>query len=42
MSRLRFTIAQLMAVVLIVAFGFAALRSADKLSASATYALAIH
>ncbi len=41
MTRLRFTLAQLMAVVLLVGFGFAALRNADEFWASATYTLAI-
>jgi hypothetical protein len=41
MSRLRFTLAQLMAIVLAVAFGFAALRNADHFWADATYTLAI-
>jgi hypothetical protein len=41
MNRLRFTIAGLMAIVLFVAIGFAALRNADELWASATYTLAI-
>jgi hypothetical protein len=41
MSRLRFTLAQLMAVVLFFAFGFAALRNADDDWASATYTLAV-
>jgi hypothetical protein len=41
MTRLRFTLAQLMAIVLSVGFGFAALRNADLFWASATYTLAI-
>jgi hypothetical protein len=41
MNRLRFTLAQLMAVVLLVGFGFAALRNADEFWASAIYTLAI-
>jgi hypothetical protein len=41
MSRLRFTLAQLMAVVLLIGFGFAALRNANGLWASATFSLAI-
>jgi hypothetical protein len=41
MKRLRFTLAQLMAVVLYVGFGFAALRNADELWASLTFTLAI-
>jgi hypothetical protein len=41
MSRLRFTLAQLMAVVLYFGFGFAALRNADDFWASATFTLAI-
>jgi hypothetical protein len=41
MTRLRFTIAQSMIVVLLVGFGFAALRNADDFWASATYTLAI-
>jgi hypothetical protein len=41
MSRLRFTIAQMMAVVLLVGFGFAALHNANGVWASATYTLAI-
>jgi hypothetical protein len=40
MTRLRFTLAQLMAIVLYVGFGFAALRNADEVWASATYTLA--
>jgi hypothetical protein len=41
MTRLRFSIAQLMAVVILVAFGFAALRNANALWAGATFSLAI-
>jgi hypothetical protein len=41
MKWLRFTIAQSMAMVLYVGFGFAALRNADDLWASATFTLAI-
>jgi hypothetical protein len=41
MSRLRFTLAQLMAVVLLIGFGFAALRNANGLWASASFNLAI-
>jgi hypothetical protein len=41
MNRLRFTIAGLMAIVLYVGFGFAALRNADAFWASATFSLAI-
>jgi hypothetical protein len=41
MSRHLFTLAQLMAVVLFVGFGFAALRNADAFWASATLTLAI-
>ena len=40
MTRHRFTLAQLMAIVLSVGFGFAALRNANELWASATYTLA--
>jgi hypothetical protein len=40
MTRPRLTIAQAMAVVLYVGFGFAALRNADEWWASATYTLA--
>lgn len=40
MTRLRFSIAQLMAVVLFVGFGFAAWRNADENWASAAYTLA--
>ena len=41
MTRPRFTLAQLMAVVLLVGFGFAALRNANPSWASATFSLAI-
>jgi hypothetical protein len=41
MTRLRFSIAQLMAVVVLVAFGFAALRNANAIWAGATFSLAI-
>jgi hypothetical protein len=41
MTRLRFTLAQLMAVVLLVGFGFAAQWNATEFWASATYTLAI-
>jgi hypothetical protein len=41
MTRLRFSIAQLMAVVVLVAFGFAALRNANAFWAGATFSLAI-
>jgi hypothetical protein len=41
MTRLRFTLAQLMAIVLYVGFGFAALRNADEVWASATYTLSV-
>ena len=41
MTRLRFSIAQLMAIVLYLGFGFAALRNADRFWASATYTLAL-
>ena len=40
MTHLRFTLAQLMAVVLFIGFGFAALRNAGPLLATATYNLA--
>jgi hypothetical protein len=40
-TRLRFTLAQSMAVVLFIGFGFAALRNADALWASAAFSLAI-
>jgi hypothetical protein len=41
MTRPRLTIAQLMIVILLVGFGFAALRNANQFWASATYTLAI-
>jgi hypothetical protein len=41
MTRLRFTLAQLMAIVIYLGFGFAALRNADEFWASAAYTLAI-
>jgi hypothetical protein len=41
MTRLRFSIAQMMASVLLAGFGFAALRNADAIWASASYTLAI-
>jgi hypothetical protein len=41
MTRPRLTIAQLMTVILLVGFGFAALRNANELWASATHTLAI-
>ena len=41
MGRLRFTLAQLMAIVVYCGFGFAALRNANALWASATFSLAI-
>jgi hypothetical protein len=41
MSQPRFTIAQSMAVVMYVGFGFFALRNADALWASATFTLAV-
>jgi hypothetical protein len=41
MRRFRFTLAQLMAIVLVIGFGFAALRNANALWASATFSLAI-
>jgi hypothetical protein len=41
MNRLRLTIAQSMGIVLVVGFGFAALRKADDFWASATFTLAI-
>jgi hypothetical protein len=40
MTRLRFTLAQLMGIVLDLGFGFAAMRNADPFWASATYTLA--
>ncbi len=41
MSRLRYTIAQLMALVIFIAFGFGALRNANDYWASASFGLAI-
>jgi hypothetical protein len=41
MTRPRLTLAQLMAVVLLVGFGFAALRNANPSWASVTFSLAI-
>jgi hypothetical protein len=41
MSRIRFTLAQLIALVLVIGVGFAALRHANALWASATFSLAI-
>jgi hypothetical protein len=41
MTRLRFTLAQLMATVLFIGFAFAALRNADAFWAKATYTLAL-
>jgi hypothetical protein len=41
MSRLRYTLAQLMVIVLYVGLGFAAPRDADEFWASATYTLAV-
>jgi hypothetical protein len=41
MTRPRFTLAQLMAIVLYLAFGFAALRNSDEFWASATHTCAI-
>ena len=41
MPRLRFTLAALLAIVLFLGFGFAALRNADAFWASATYMLAL-
>jgi hypothetical protein len=41
MGRLRFTLAQLMGIVIYLGFGFAALRNADAMWASAAYTLAI-
>jgi hypothetical protein len=41
MNRFRFSIAQLMALVLFVGFGFAALRNANEYWASASFGLAI-
>src|SRR4051812_12295962 len=40
MNRLRFTLAQLMVIVLFIGFSFAALRNADEIWASATFTLA--
>ena len=40
MSRLRFTLAQLMTIVLFIGFGFAALRNPNEFWMSATYTLA--
>jgi hypothetical protein len=40
MTRFRLTVAQSMAIVLFLGFGFAALRNADEFWASATYTLA--
>jgi hypothetical protein len=41
MTRLRLTIAQMMGSVLLVGFGFAALRNADRFWASAAFGLAV-
>ena len=41
MTRPRLTIAQLMTLILLVGFGFAALRNANEFWASATYTIAI-
>jgi hypothetical protein len=41
MTRLRYTVAQLMAIVFYCGFGFAALRNANALWASATFSVAI-
>jgi len=41
MHRLRFTLAQLMAVIIFIGFGFAAIRNANEIWASATYTLAV-
>ncbi len=41
MTRFRFSMAQLMAIVLLVGFGFAALRNANASWSSATFCLAI-
>jgi hypothetical protein len=41
MRRFRFTLAQLMALVILIGLGFAALRNANALWAGATYNLAI-
>src|SRR5262249_36511369 len=41
MTRYRFTLAQLMAVVMLIGFGFAAMRSASVLWASAVFTLTV-
>jgi hypothetical protein len=41
MNRLRFTLAQLMAIVILIGFGFASLRNANEFWAIATFNLAI-
>ena len=41
MTRLRFSIAQLMVIVLFVGFGFAALHNANAFWAAATFSMAI-
>jgi hypothetical protein len=41
MSRLRFSVAELMALVLWIGYGFAALRNANDVRAGATFGLAI-
>ncbi len=41
MSRLRFSIAQLMAIILYAGFAFAALRNANAIWASATFSVAV-
>jgi hypothetical protein len=41
MNRLRFTLAQLMLLVLIIGFGFAALQNANALWASVTFGVAV-
>jgi hypothetical protein len=41
MRRLRFTIAQLMGIVILIGLGFAALRNANEIWASATFSVAI-
>src|SRR3954453_22282438 len=41
MTRLRFTLAQLMAAVIFIGLGFAALRSASRLGASAVFTLTV-
>ena len=41
MTRLRFTLAQLMATVIFIGLGFAALRSASRLGASAVFTLTV-